>query len=255
MHYEYGKSIILDQKDHFVYSGFLKNQMYDGLPEVLKEKIQELISLPTPIQNSLKIIITGIGSEFIQGLISQEKYKDFIKFKSNNQFGDDTEAWIEYLETIDKDSNPDQIKENYWDYNDVSHFTGIDLDDLIMEVYTKGNQLLYSTNYEDFKGENEDSVEQNSINSSNEYGKYFYPKTPECLVTYKSREKFTFTFQIENSTDFDPKKLGFQKVSTDEMGNGDDYGDYTIGIIYGDIVYDDLDQSTFGGSVSIYFEP
>lgn len=42
--------------------------------------------------------------------------------------------------------------------------------------------------------------------------------------------------------------------STDEMGNGVDYGDYALGIVYDGEKYDEVRHSSLGGSFSVYFE-
>ena len=54
---------------------------------------------------------------------------------------------------------------------------------------------------------------------------------------------------------FDPLKLGFRIVCTDEMGyTTPDYGDFCLGIIYDGRVYDDPEFTSFGGSVHVFFE-
>ena len=203
----------------------------------------------------IKIILNGIGSEVVQGLISHEELREFNQFVLNNSFSNKSEAWIAYLEEKGLEGGMlEEIKQYYWDYNDVSHFTGINLDELTIEVYSGDDKLLFSSTYQDFRDDYEDFLEENSLNNSEEYGKYFYPKTSDCLVTYKSQENLTFTFQIHNHSDFDPEKLGIVKVSTDEMGNGIDYGDYVLGIVYDGEKYDEVDHSSLGGSFSVYFE-
>jgi uncharacterized protein YdhG (YjbR/CyaY superfamily) len=195
-----------------------------------------------------------MGSEVVQGLLTKEEFSEFMKFTHGNTFSNKSEAWIAYLEEKWLESTSEEIKEYYWDYNDVSHFTGINLEKLTIEVYSDDEKLLFSSTYQDFRDDYEDFLEENELNSSEGYGKYFYPKTSDCLVTYKSQENLTFTFQIHKHSEFDPEKLGIIRVSTDEMGNGTDYGDYVLGIVYDGEKYDEVDHSSFGGDYEVYFE-
>jgi hypothetical protein len=253
-HYEYGKSIVENQQDNFVLRGLLANPILNGFIAAIREKLTMLEKETLPNSKILKIILSGKGSELVQGFITKEEYEQFNQFKSNNLLLNNDIAWLAYLESKSEDFTNPSTKENYWDYNDVSHFTGINLDDLRIEVFTENDVLIFSTTYDNFMDLFEDTLEDLSINKSEQYGNYFYPKTTEIIVTYRSIEKFSFEFQLSTSNDFDPKKLGMIRVSTDEMGYGTDYGDYTLGIVYDGAIYDDVDHASFGGSTYVYFE-
>lgn len=260
-HYEYGKSVIVDQQDLFVFKGLLLNPIFEDLSTAIKEKLNSFMNKHQSMNeskigglNQIKIILNGIGSEVVQGLISLEELSEFNKYVLNNSFSNKSEAWIAYLEEKGLVGMSEEVKQDYWDYNDVSHFTGINLEELTIEVYSGDDKLLFSSTYQDFENDYEDFLEENAQNNSEEYGKYFYPKPSACLVTYKSREHLTFPFQIHKHSEFDPEKLGIVIVSTDEIGNGVDYGDYALGIVYDGEKYDEVRHSSLGCSFSVYFE-
>jgi len=253
IHYEWGKSLIENKKDHYVLKGLLSNSIMETASAKDKDRLEKLIHNTRPELMHVKVVLRGKGSEFIQGFISQEEYKLYKEFKSKDSYFDDSDAWIAYLEYLADSEKPPQ-KEAYYDYNEISHFTGINLEDLIIEVYNLKDENVMTMDYEKFNDEYEDSLEENSFNDYETYGKYVNPKKTGCLVTYKSTESFKFSYTIPNIVDFNPLKLRLKIVSTDGMGYGVDYGDFCLGIIYDGITYDDNDQSSFGGNVSVYFD-
>ena len=203
----------------------------------------------------ITLTLYGTGSEFIQGFISEEEYQNFKRFQMDKLILDDGEGWLAFLEENRENGSFELVKEEYWDYNEVSHFTGLNLRQFTLQVADENDQPLGSYTAKEFREAFEESCEENSLNVSQAYGKALEFKQEDCLVTYQSEEKITMTFTLPNVSGFDPLKLGFRLVCTDEMGYGHpDYGDFCLGIVYDGIIYDDPEFSSYGGQVNVYFE-
>jgi len=189
----------------------------------------------------LKVYISGPGSEFNQGFISNNDYNEWINNKeklvqtySEIQISLWNQFCIDYLEM-----------DGYWDISDVSAFTALQFDQAFIKIYIE-DKLFFSGKISDLMNKyfDEDEIKK-SKNVSKDYGKSFLPKdwdnffTPESsnkrnkkLVTTLTVENFEVSGLLEFKSSFDINKFGLITVSTDEMGYGIDYGDYIIGFTY-----------------------
>jgi len=189
----------------------------------------------------LKVYISGPGSEFNQGFISNNDYNEWINNKeklvqtySEIQISLWNQFCIDYLEM-----------DGYWDISDVSAFTALQFDQAFIKIYIE-DKLFFSGKISDLMNKyfDEDEIKK-SKNVSKDYGKSFLPKdwdnffTPESfnkrnkkLVTTLTLENFEVSGLLEFKSSFDINKFGLITVSTDEMGYGIDYGDYIIGFTY-----------------------
>jgi hypothetical protein len=199
----------------------------------------------------IKIVLYGKGSEFVQGLITQDEFKIYQDFKDKNNLKDDEVAWPAFLEEKSISAERETDKSQYWDYDDVSRFTGINLDSMEIVIYDDNNEVIDTYDYSGFAMQFEESINKNSKILTKNYGKHLSGKQSDCLVTYMTTEKCKYGFVLPDTSDFDPVKLGFTIVATDEMGNAEDYGDFCLGIIYNGIVYKENYFETFGGSEEI----
>ena len=183
---------------------------------------------------NVEINFSGMGSEFNQGFISKEEYKNWLKLKN-------TLSWnIFCIENLEKDG--------YWEISDVSSFTAINIDFLKIEIKVE-NKIYFIGDYNEFieRFFEEEGEVTNSKNISYNYGTNNLPedwnnffnveefnKRDKVLVTTKTSEKFSVNGELKISGDFNIKKFGLIVLSTDEMGYGVDFGDYVLGFRYED---------------------
>jgi len=190
-----------------------------------------------PKEKKLSILIYGEGSEFMQGMIPTEKYIEVLDIKNKTET-DNTSAWFEYLENNNED---------YWDYNDISHLYGINLDNLHIEIWEDDISIFKSDSYWDINEDIRD-LEFSNEDISEEKGRSIHPSVLKAqnqvddykgvLVTYKSYEVgFEFRVELDVFNNFDNSKFGFITASTDYMGLGTDFGDFCLGFKYDDVSY------------------
>jgi len=183
---------------------------------------------------NIEVNLSGLGSEFNQGFISKEEYKNWLKLKN-------TLSWnIFCIENLEKDG--------YWEISDVSSFTAINIDLLKIEIKIN-TKPFFNGSFDELidKYFGEEGEILNSKNESSIYGANNLPenwdtffkneefnKRDKVLVTTKTSENFSVNGELKISGDFNIKKFGLIVLSTDEMGYGVDFGDYVLGFRYED---------------------
>ncbi len=110
----------------------------------------------------IKIVLYGKGSEFVQGLITQDEFKIYQDFKDKNNLKDDEVAWPAFLEEKSISAERETDKSQYWDYDDVSRFTGINLDSMEIVIYDDNNEVIDTYDYSGFAMQFEESINKNS---------------------------------------------------------------------------------------------
>lgn len=232
----YGESVIKNQIDYYSLKGFEKNNEFQNLPKEIKDLHNAQLTENEPKEKFIRVKLIGQGSEFIQGLISEEEFDEYVAFEKDLQRLYRVDSWILFLNK--------RKGKDYWEYNDVSHFTGIEYGNTFsIEIIDEENQPILKYDSEAFLEEFEESIEDFSKNDSERFGKWVVGETEDHLVTYQSIENMVMDFKIPTDQKFDPSLLGFITVSTDEMGLGSDYGDFILGITYDgmDYEYENLD--------------
>jgi len=187
---------------------------------------------------NVEINFSGTGSEFNQGFISKEEYKNWLKLKN-------TLSWnIFCIENLEKDG--------YWEISDVSSFTAINIDFLKIEIKVE-NKIYFIGDYNEFIDRffEEEGEVTNSKNISYNYGTNNLPEDwnnffnveefnnrEKVLTTSKTTENFNVTEKLSIKSDLNINKFGLLILSTDEMGYGIDHGDFVVGFTYFDeVVY------------------
>jgi hypothetical protein len=191
---------------------------------------------------ALSVKCEGPASEFCQGFISQEYYKAWLDF--NNPYSNSLiSPWDDFCREI-------LGIDGYWEVNDISHFTAINLDYCKLEIQLE-DKLIFEGSYDSFKElfDEEENFELNSINESKEYGSWVFPNNAEyhkwlrqrannlinqeqILVTIQTDEYFSVEEEIQLEEEFDINKMGVILLCTDEMGYGVCFGDFIKGIVY-----------------------
>lgn len=196
---------------------------------------------------TLIIKCEGSASEFCQGFISQNQYKEWLEF--NTPFG------VTLISLWDDFCKEQLFLEGYWEVNNVSHFTAVHLDYCTIEIWLHDSKI-FKGSYDEFREffNDEDVFEANCVNESKDYGSWEFPKNakyPEwlreraknlvkqeqVLVTIQTDEYFSVEVEIQLEKEFDINRLGIIRLSTDEMGFGLDYGDFINGIVYNKTPY------------------
>ena len=196
---------------------------------------------------SARVLLSGSGSEFNQGFISKEDYSNWVEL-------DEAVSWGQYCkERLEKDG--------YWEISDVSSFTAINRDSLIIEIKVK-NKVFFKGTFDELveKHFNDEGEISNSKNASKDYGKSYVPenwdtffseeefkKRDKVLVSTSTNENFSVKGKIEFEGEFDIKKFGLVVVATDEMGYGIDFGDFVLGFRY----EENIVECEFPGGVGV----
>jgi len=195
----------------------------------------------------LKIKCKGPASEFCQGFISQENYKAWLDFNNPYSFS--------MISPWDDFCKEELSLDGYWEINNVSHFTAINIDHCSIEIQLD-DESIFKGSYDSFRElfDEEETFESNSINESKDYGSWEFPKNAEypewlrerannlagqeqVLVTTQTDEYFSVEEEIQLEEEFNINKLGIIRLSTDEMGFGVDFGDFINGIVYNKTPY------------------
>lgn len=184
------------------------------------------------MKNKLEITISGYGGEFNQGHITREDYEKWKEISNNS-------SWDEFC------YNELEL-DGYWEVNNISSFTGINLDYLNVKIVCNGNVFFEDTYKSLIQNHFQELGEMpNTKNMSSDYGKNLsheitndtqsndsFSGRNKILVTMKTNEYFNVSAGIELDSEFNIEKLGFDILSTDEMGHGVDYGDFIKNIRY-----------------------
>lgn len=191
---------------------------------------------------TLRVKCAGPATEFCQGFISQENYKAWLNFKNYKSISGNCH-WDDFC-------REELSIEGYWEVNNVSHFTAINIAHCNLEIQLE-DRLVFKGSYERLRElfEEEDIFEANHINESKDYGNWEFPKNakyPEwlrdrannlvnqkqVLVTTQTDEYFSVVEDIQLKEEFNLNRLGTIQLSTDEMGFGVDFGDFINGLVY-----------------------
>lgn len=199
------------------------------------------------MENSTKqLIITlqGIGSEFIQGIISEEQAKIF-----KEEYGNRSSKWDQFcVEVLDL--------QGYFELPSISHATGIIKDQLTLTIEF-GGEVIFEGSYDDYfqKYFPEEYENENDLNLSRDYGKYL-PEigTSNKLVSVATSESFQYEIILPPTELFIPQKLGLKFVAVDEFGFGTIDLDLVLGICYDNIQYD-ADYPGVGQISFVQIEP
>lgn len=199
------------------------------------------------MENSTKqLIITlqGIGSEFIQGIISEEQAKIF-----KEEYGSSVWKWDRFcVEVLDL--------QGYFELPSISHATGILKDELTLTIEF-GGEVIFEGSYDDYfqKYFPEEWENENDLNLSSDYGKYM-PEigTSNKLVSVATSESFQYEITLPPTEIFIPQKLGLKFVAVDEFGFGTIDLDLVLGICYDNIQYD-ADYPGVGQISFVQIEP
>ena len=199
------------------------------------------------MQNSAKqLIITlqGIGSEFIQGVISEEQAKIF-----KEEYGSSVWKWDQFcVEVLDL--------QGYFELPSISHATGILKDQLTLTIEF-GGEVIFDGSYDDYfqKYFPEEWENENDLNLSSDYGKYM-PEigTSNKLVSVATSESFQCEITLPPTEIFIPQNLGIKFVAVDEFGFGTIDLDLVLGICYDNIQYD-ADYPGVGQIGFVHVEP
>lgn len=173
-----------------------------------------------PILDKIDIKLEGLGHELCQDTIEKEKYESY-----KNNYDD----WNVFC--------ADELGlDGYWDFNNISHITGLTTDNCTITIRINGENLFEGDYWALQEKLFEDDSPENNKNVSKDYGKHIDKENDKYLVTTRTSEFFEIhdNISIEN---FDVFKLGFLMASTDELGYGYDYGDYFLGFRYDDEDY------------------
>jgi len=196
---------------------------------------------------TLSVKCEGAASEFCQGFLSQENYKAWLNFNNPYSFS--------MISPWDDFCKEELSLDGYWEVNNVSHFTAINIDHCNIEIKLD-DKLIFKGSYNSFRElfDEEDVLEANCINESKDYGSWEYPENAEypewlrerannlvrqeqVLVTTQTDEYFSVEEEIQLKEEFDFNKLGVILLCTDQMGFGLDFGDFINGVVYNKISY------------------
>ena len=176
----------------------------------------------------LKITLSGIGSEFIQGFISKEQARIF-----REKYGNSDSKWDQFcVEVLDL--------QGYFELPSISHATGILKDKLDLKIEF-GEKVIFEGSYADYfqKYFGEEYENENDLNLSRDYGKYM-PEidASNTLVSVATVESFYYEITLPPTEVFIPQNLGVKFVAVDEFGLGTIDLDLVLGICYSNIQYD-----------------
>lgn len=258
----------LDHELYFYHNGdYVELDIYD-LQELQEEdnfSIDTLIALVTNNKKDtsdlsrLTIECYGNGSEFCQGYISGIQYQNWQSIKSSSN----SVSWNDFC-------TDELILEGYWELNSVSHFTALSSDYCNIKILLD-DEVFFDGSISDLRDKinNDDILENNSLNLSKDYGNLEEQAKVEnyqdwlakrsaglhnedqVLATIQTNEYFNVKQSLELKSNFDLNKIGLINLSTDEMGFGIDFGDYLIGFVYDDQPI----HFEFPGGTGSYEEP
>ena len=199
------------------------------------------------MENSTKqLIITlqGIGSEFIQGVISKEQASIF-----REKYGNSASKWDQFcVEVLDL--------QGYFELPSLSHATGILKDQLDLKIEF-GEKVIFEGSYADcfqmyFPEEYEN---ENDLNLSRDNGKYLPElEATDMLVSVATSEFYQYEITLPPTEIFIPQKLGVKFVAVDEFGFGTIDFDLVLGLCYSNIQYD-ADYPGIGQISFVKLEP
>lgn len=176
----------------------------------------------------VKITLSGIGSEFIQGFISKEQARIFQEKYENS-----ASKWDQFcVEELDL--------QGYFELPSISHATGILKDKLDLKIEF-GDKVIFQGRYEDYlqKYFGEEYENENDLNLSRDYGKYM-PEidATNILVSVATSESFHYEITLPPTAIFIPQNLGVKYVAVDEFGLGTIDMDLVLGLCYSNMQYD-----------------
>lgn len=176
----------------------------------------------------VKITLSGIGSEFIQGFISKEQASIF-----QEKYGNSASRWDQFcVEVLDL--------QGYFELPSISHATGILKDKLDLKIEF-GENVIFEGTYADYfqKYFGEEYENENDLNLSSDYGKYLPElEATDMLVSVATVESFHYEITLPPTAVFIPQNLGVKFVAVDEFGFGTIDLDLVMGICYDNIQYD-----------------
>lgn len=176
----------------------------------------------------VKITLSGIGSEFIQGFISKEQARIF-----REKYGNSASRWDQFcVEVLDL--------QGYFELPSISHAAGIlkDMLDLKIEF---GEKVIFEGSYSNYfqKYFGEEDENENDLNLSGDFGKYLTQiEASNTLVSVTTSESFYFEITLPPTELFIPRNLGVKFVAADEFGLGTIDLDLVLGLCYSNIQYD-----------------
>ena len=191
---------------------FLESLKEENIEE-LKQEIQDMEQ--TKILDEVEIELKGAGNELCQNIIDKKKYLDY-----KNNYND----WDSFC----KDSLG---LDGYWEFNKVSHITGITLDEAKIKININGKTIFDGSYFSLLEEHFDDDTPKNNTNESKDYGKYISKEDQKFLITTRTLEFFNINHSLSVKK-FKLSKLGFMIASTDELGYGTDYGDFLLGFTY-----------------------
>ncbi len=176
----------------------------------------------------VKITLSGIGSEFIQGFISKEQARVF-----QERYGNSASRWDQFcVEELDL--------QGYFELPSISHATGILKDKLDLKIEF-GENMIFEGSYSDYfkKYFAEEYENENDLNLSRDYGKYLPElESTDMLVSVATVESFYYEITLPPTAVFIPQNLGVKYVAVDEFGLGTIDMDLVLGLCYSNIQYD-----------------
>jgi len=246
-----GKSITLDFNNGFLVQSGEINSNFDSMQgtfenkqgskgewsgkfkkvlqsEIVDEREKELESLQkVKISDEVEIEVKGTGNELCQDILEKKKYLDY-----KNNYND----WNSFCtDSLDLDG--------YWEFNEVSHLTGVTLDEAKITININGKTIFDGDYYSLLEKHFDDDEPGNNKNTSKLYGRHISSEEDKYLITSRTLESFNVNHTISRDK-FEIQKLGFLIASTDELGYGKDYGDFLMGIHYDG---EDIDFEYSGG--------
>lgn len=264
---EQGKPVIKKQQDYFLLKGLIENAAIKGLDEQKVSELKEALEDARKNARYTHVRLEGWGSEVVQGIISGDEYKSFLKYRDESDMLSDDMAWLRFAEEAGEIRNNDKGQSgfgDYRDYNEVCHFSGLGLSKIFrisVESFKAGDSdgpTIYEWNSDFLRNKIEDweDIEFREGKYGTDMSKLGKIDHLDQLVTYLDNDNRVIEFIIPDIEVFDPDKFHFIGVDTDDFGLGGffGYGRYVVGIVYDGVEYYEADNQDQMGDVDSYGE-
>lgn len=213
---------------------------------LLAEKLLSKESSLSDIEREVTIELSGDGNEFTQGYIDNKLFESIENIASQKNISIE-HAWENGTYPFANNENAYEklAMKDYHEYNELGHCYAPLIDELNLKLSIDGECV---------KENIMEVIDDSSFNNvSKKLGASLITKdNSKAVVTAVTDERGfyeSFNFKIKGTWDWEKFKINI--FCTDEVGLGIDFGDYFMGLQYDENIFDDMDYSTKGKSISV----
>ena len=229
----------LEFVNQYIYTGDI-SKIQKGL-EILEYK-----DFDEKSSQEFTLNVEGDGGEFTQGLIENSLFQK-IEAISKEKGISVGALWQEATFPSANDNYDSLELKDYYEYNELGHIHGPDLSKIKIKMYMEDGKEV--DNLYDILTEL-DRIE--SVSSKNGRLVQFSDLGKSIVTGLTDERGFSFTQSFKVNGLFNWKKLKLKTFETDEVGLGEDYGDYLTGFSYEGIDYDDFKYEPKGKSFNAF---